>query len=64
MAAVPQARSLLRLGRYVEVSEKGLGFIEGMYAMLAGHEAGGALRRHFKEAGSKFKLRTFAVSYC
>eukprot|EP00878_Enallax_costatus_P028549 GHUV01030842.1.p1 GENE.GHUV01030842.1~~GHUV01030842.1.p1 ORF type:complete len:447 (+),score=91.95 GHUV01030842.1:177-1517(+) len=46
-----QARVLLRLGRPVDVAERGLVFIQNFLAILAAREAAGQVKPWFKEVG-------------
>jgi hypothetical protein len=46
-----QARVLLRLGRPLEVAERGLNFIQNFLELLAAREESGQLRPWFKEVG-------------
>jgi hypothetical protein len=44
-----QARVLLRLGRPVDVAERGLVFVQNFLALLAAKEAAGLIKPWFKE---------------
>lgn len=46
---IPQARVLLRLGRPVDVAERGLVFVQNFLALLRDREAAGLIRPFFKE---------------
>jgi hypothetical protein len=47
--SLAQARVLLRLGRPVDVAERGLVFIQNFLAILAAKEAAGKVKPWFKE---------------
>jgi hypothetical protein len=49
-----QARVLLRLGRPVDVAERGLVFVQNFLAILAAREAAGLIKPWFKEVCLKF----------
>jgi hypothetical protein len=46
-----KARVLLRLGRPVDVAERGLVFVQNFLAILAAREAAGLIKPWFKEVG-------------
>lgn len=52
-----QARLLLRLGRPIDVADRGLRFVRAMEALLEVHQSDGELRPMFKEVSlvSHFK---------
>lgn len=49
-----QARVLLRLNRPVDVTERGLVFVQNFLTMLAAKEAAGLLKPWFKEVNTVF----------
>ncbi len=51
MAVCLQARVLLRLGRPVDVAERGLVFVQNFLQLLAGEEEEGSVKPLFKEVG-------------
>lgn len=60
-AAIAQARVLLRLGRPVDVAERGLMFVQNFLAILAAREAAGQIKPWFKEVGPAAAVCAAAV---